>query len=78
MNLQDGTRIEYHPDLTYPPHIFNKFTREEREMLDNDRTNGTITLVPHRGGRGGGDRGYNGGRGNGGYVSNKRKIQPLE
>ena len=28
-NLSDGTRIEYYPSITYPPHIFNKFSREE-------------------------------------------------
>ena len=71
-NLSDGTRIEYHPSITYPPHIFNKFSREEREMLQNYRANGTVT--PGNGyGRG---RGY-GGRG-GGYSDNKQKIQQLE
>ena len=83
MNLEEGTRIEYHPDINYPGYTFNKFSREEREMLESDRENGTMTPVLGRGnggygGRGrGGSRGY-GDRSNSGYISNKKKIQQLE
>jgi hypothetical protein len=85
--LDEGTKIEYHPDITYPTYILNKFNNKERNMLENDRANGTVT--PYGGGRGGGrgrgrggGRGYGGrgygGRGNGGFNSTKRKIEQLE
>jgi hypothetical protein len=86
MTLEEGTRIEYHPEKTFPDHIFQKFSRSEKQMLENDRKNKTITpkrdFAGSRGrgnGRGGGrgyGRGY--GRGNGGYGSTKRKIEQLE
>ena len=75
-NLTDGTRIEYHPLIDYPQEIFDKFTKEEKEMLEHDRANGTVTPASR------GGRGYGGGRGgygsHRGYPSNKRKIQQLE
>ena len=55
MNLEEGTRIEYHPDKMYPDWLFNKFSREEKDMLQNDRENGTIT--PQINDRNGGGRG---------------------
>ena len=84
VNLEEGTRIEYHPEKTYPDWVYNKFSHSEKEMLQNDRKNRTIT-PKQGGGRGrgngrGGGRGY-GGRntyGNGGYGSTKRRIEQLE
>ena len=84
MNLEEGTRIEYHPEKTYPDWLFAKFSKSEKDMLQNDRKNRTITPKPYDdrgqgrgGGRGYGGRGY-GGRGNGGYGSTKRQIEQLE
>ena len=85
ITLEEGTKIEYHPEKSYPDWLFSKFSRNEKTMLQNDRKNGTITPKQYNGngGRGqgngrGGGRGY-GGRGNGGYNnSNKRRIEQLE
>ena len=67
-NLSDGTtRIEYHPDIDYPPDIYNKFTSEQKDMLDNDRANETVTPSPSNSYGGGSSGGYN-----------KQKIQQLE
>ena len=79
ITLEEGTKIEYHPEMSYPDWLYKKFSYSERDMLHNDRKNRTIT--PKQGGRGrgngrGGGRGY--GRGNGGYGSTKRKIEQLE
>ena len=41
-NLSDGTRIEYHPSIEYSPEVYNKFSKEEKDMLYNDRANGTV------------------------------------
>ena len=82
ITLEEGTRIEYHPEKSFPDHIFQKFSRAEKQMLEHDRKNRTIT--PQRDGGGGrsrgngrgGGRGYN--QGNSGYGSTKRKIEQLE
>ena len=42
-NLTDGTQIKYHPLIDYPSDIFNKFTLEEKSMLEQNRANGTVT-----------------------------------
>ena len=76
MNLGEGTRIEYHTDKTYPDWLFNKFSREVKDMLQNDRENGTIT--PQINDRNGGGRSEGRGGNRGGYDSNKRKIEKLE
>ena len=72
LTLSDGTRIEYHPNIHYSTEILNKFSSEERDTLERDKANGTVSLPPRYGG---GRGGYGSGRG--GY-SNKRKIQQLE
>ena len=86
MNLEEGTRIEYHPEKSYPDWLWNKFSQNEKDILHNDRVNRTITPQAYGGGRGGGrgrgngrdgGRGY-GARGNGGYGSTKKKIEQLE
>ena len=59
--LSDGTRIEYHPEVSFSDEILSKFTSEQRDMLIYDRAHGTIS--PSR------ENGY----GN----HNKRKIQQI-
>ena len=72
LTLSDGTRIEYHPNIHYSTEILNKFSSEERDTLERDKANGTVSLPPRiwwwprwlwqwPGG-----------------YSNKRKIQQLE
>ena len=62
-NLSDGTRIEYHPSIDFPPETYSKFTSEQKDMLTYDRANGTVSP--------------NLKNGFGGHSS-KRKIQQLE
>ena len=73
ITLSEGTKIKYHPNLTFSPEIRNKFSGEERAMLREDQA--TETVTPGRGGRGGGGGGQ-GYSGRGGYQ--KRKIEQLE
>ena len=68
LTLSDGTRIEYHPKIHYSTEILNKFSSEERDTLERDKANGTVSLPPRYSGYGSGRGGY----------SNKRKIQQLE
>lgn len=37
ITLQDGQETQYHPSFKFPPHIYNQFTSEQRDMLRNDR-----------------------------------------
>ena len=47
--LGDGTRIEYHPEVTFSDEIFAKFTSKQRDMLQYDRAHGTISPARENG-----------------------------